>query len=256
MGRVRHMRSIARAMLVLACAVVLVGCTAAPVPTSDPTTLWSPGPCLGEVSYPELPVWELNAALPVDGVAIEYVQYEFAVGRGPGSCSGSGVQPVDAECPVQTSPAELTLDVMLGYNPDELTVSEYALGATGAIRELVTGHSANDGFFQYRMAAWHYDSQDAAEQTKIIDIVEACDGAIQDGAQVAVYEGDEPHRIAYLAGENVYLIESIRSIAPDGRVAHIDDTASGLLPAEAIAMIREWWTAQVTAYYESGSSAA
>jgi hypothetical protein len=207
------------------------------------------------VSYPDLPVWELNEILPIDGVTIEYTRTEIAVGRGPGSCSGYGVNIVEEECSVQTSRPEDTIDVMLGYLPDLLTSSEFALGATGSITEMVSGYSANDGYFEYRMTAWHYESEDAAEHTKIIDMVGACNGAIRDGDQVAVYEGDEPHRLAYLAGDNVYLIESIRNIAPDGRIAHIDDTASGLLPAQAISMIREWWTAQVTEYYSSGSPA-
>jgi hypothetical protein len=38
-------------------------------------------------------------------------------------------------------------------------------------------------------------------------------------------------------------------------VARIGDTPSGLLPAEAIATIREWWTAQVTDHYRSGTTA-
>jgi hypothetical protein len=246
--------SIERALLVVAGAVVLAGCTAAPAPTSDPTS-WSPGPCLGDVSYPELPVWELNEALPVDGVTIEYVQSELAVARGPGSCSASQVQPIEGECPVQTSRAEDTMDVMLGYSPDELTIAEFELGATGAITETVTGHAANGGVFQYRMTAWHYTSDDAAEKTKIIDIVGACDAAVRHGAEVAVYEGDEPHRVAYRAGDTIYLIESIRNIAPDGSVAHIDDTASGLLPADAIATIRDWWTTRVSDHYGSGAAA-
>jgi hypothetical protein len=247
--------SIRRVLLVvIAGAVVLAGCTAAPPPTSDPT-FWSPGPCLGNVSYPELPVWELNEALPVEGVTIEYVQSELAVARGPGSCSASQVHPIEAACPVQTSRAEDTMDVMLGYSPDELTISEFELGATGAITETVTGHAANGGVFQYRMTAWHYDSQAAAEKTKIIDIVGACDGATRDGEEVAVYEGDEPHRVAYRAGDTVYLIESIRNIAPDGSVARIDDTATGLLPANAIATIREWWTTRASDHYDSGAAA-
>ena len=248
------MNSIGRALLVVAGAALLAGCTAAPVPTSDPPS-WTPGPCLGDVSFPDLPVWELNETLPIDGVAIEYIQYELAVDRGPGSCSGSRVQPIEGDCPVQTSRAENTMDVMLGYTPDELTNAEFELGATGAITETVTGHSANDGVFQYRMTAWHYESDDAAEGTKILDIVGECEGAIRDGDEVAVYEGDEPHRIAYRAGDTVFLIESIRNIAPDGSLAHIDDTASGLLPAEAIATIREWWTGQVAGFYDSGSAA-
>ena len=250
------MRSIARALLVaVTSAWVLAGCTAGPAPTPERTTLWSPGPCLGEVSYPDLPVWELTESLPVEGVSIEYVRSEIAIGRGPGGCSSYGVNIVEDECPVQTARPEDLIDIMLGHPPDFLTSSEFARGATGAIRETVTGETVYDTFFQYRMSAWRYDSRDAAGHTKILDMVGACDGAVWGGGQVAVYEGDEPHRVAYIAGDTVYLIESIRSIAPDGRIAHIDDTGSGLLPAEAIAMIREWWTDQVTAYYGSGGSA-
>ncbi len=249
------MKSIARGLLVaVAGTAVLAGCTAAPAPTPDPTA-WSPGPCLGDVSFPDLPVWELNETLPVEGVGIEYVQVELAVARGPGSCSAPRVQPVESDCPVMTSRSEQTIDAMLGFTPDELTMSEFALGATGAISETVTGRAVGDSVFQYRMTAWHYESDDDAAQTKILDIVAACDGAIRDGDEVAVYEGDEPHRVAYRAGDTVYLIESIRNIAPDGSVAHIDDTASGLLPAEAVATIRVWWTAQVTGYYDSGAVA-
>jgi hypothetical protein len=247
------MKPIARALLAAAVAV-LAGCTVAPAPTSDPTS-WSPGPCLGEVSYPDLPVWELNETLPIKGVGIEYVQVELAVERGTGSCSAPRVQPVEGECPVLTSRSEQTMDVMLGFTPDELTMSEFGLGAVGAISETVTGHADDDGVFQYRMTAWLYESDDDAVQTKIIDIVAACDGALRDGDEVAVYEGDEPHRVAYRAGDTVFLIESIRNIAPDGSVARIGDTPSGLLPAEAIATIREWWTAQVTDHYRSGTTA-
>jgi hypothetical protein len=250
------MKLTASTIFVIVVAVLLGGCTMAPVPKPDPTTLWSPGPCIGDVSYPELRVWALNESLPIEGVAIEYVQTEIAVGRGPGSCAAPWVQPLSAECPVEISPADGNLDVMLGYTLNEITTSEYALGARGAITEVFSGYSANDGTFEYRMTAWHYASPDAAEQTKILDIVGACDGAIRDRDQVAVYEGDEPHRVAYIVDDTVYLIESLRPVARDGTVGRIQDTASGLLPAEAIAMIRTWWTEQVTAFYWSEASAA
>jgi hypothetical protein len=174
------MKAIARAMFVIVGVVMLAGCTAAPTP--DRTTLWSPGwepePCLGEVSYPELPVWELNESLPIKGVAIEGSQSGYAVDRGPGSCSAAKVEPVDAACPVLTSRPEDTMDPMLGYAPDEITSSEFELGATGAITESAIGYSANGGVFQYRMTAWHYESKEAVGRSKIMDIVGACDGAI------------------------------------------------------------------------------
>lgn len=192
--------------------------------------------------YPGLPVEELTRALPVRGVSQEFIQTELGVVRGSGACVDSGHPPLERECPVLESRSEDTIGVMLDRSPDELTTGEFAAGATVALTELVTGRTDDGSVFQFRMSAWY-----AGDSTAVLDIVAACAGAVQeqvDGIdRVAVYEGSEPHIVAFRSGPDVFLIESIRSIAPDGAVARIADTASGLLSFEAIGRIQAWWVA-------------
>lgn len=235
-------------------AVLLSGCTAtsAPDPNVTPTAAIKQ-PCLGEVGFPGLPVWELNAELPVANVGPEYIQYELAVERGPGTCADTDTSHLSYGCAVQTGPAEQTIDEMLGRSPDDLTASEFANGATAAITETVTGRTSTGGAFQYRMTAWHFPTEAETEASHIIAIVAGCDGAVVDRmADLAlVFDGDEPHVLAYREGSEVFLVESIRNLAPDGSVASIDDTESGLLPVAAVQTIREWWTAHASDYFDS-----
>lgn len=256
--RVRKMAMRTAAILVvLLVGAGLVGCTTWPIRAAlDPTPSVAPqagtdlAPCLDQLSYPNLPVWDLNASLPIEGVAIEYIQSELGMSRGDDCSATPGIRAFPRECPVWSAPSEVTIDAMLGSTPDEVTTTEFARGSTAAITETVTGHTTDGGGFQYRMSSWQYPSAEAAAGSLIPELVAACTGAVHetvDGVdRVAVYDGAEPYLIAFVSGATSYLIESIRNVTPDGTAARIRDTPTGLLPATAMKAIQEWWTSYGT----------
>lgn len=203
-------------------------------------------PCLAAVVYPNLPVWELNADLPIVGASPEYVQAEVGVIRGTADC-GLEMQARAAarDCPVPVAASPETLDSMLGSTPDAVTASEFDRGSTAAISELVTGRTADGGGYQYRLSAWQYPDEAAAHASQVPELVETCTGStIQRFGTVkarALYEGDEPYLIAFIDDATAYLIESIRNEAPDGTITKIADTPTGLLSSRAMSTIVEWW---------------
>ena len=244
--------------------LALAGCTVFPLdtvaPDPDPTgssAAGEPTPCLNTINYPELPVWELNASLPIAGVSLEYTQYELGVTRGSDCSGGPRAVAVERACPVWTAHAEQTVDAMLDSSPDTVTLTEFARGSTAAITETVTGRTDDGGSFQYRMTAWQYPSADDAKQSIVPQLVEACTGATRETVggvdRVAVYEGTEPHLVSFVDGDVSYLIESIRNISPDGTVAAISDTPSGLLPVSAIADIQAWWIRYGATHLDPGA---
>ncbi|MGN6502388.1 MAG: hypothetical protein ACTHKX_05720 [Pseudolysinimonas sp.] len=182
------------------------GCAAveprSPVPS--PTSAAS-GPCLGEVTYPDLPVQELNATLPVAGVLDDFVQYELEIERGSGPCAEPTAETSTRACPLLQSTAENTADVMLDRSPDSVTEAEFSRGATRALSETVTGRTADGGTFQYRMTAWRYEEPDAARDSFVAHLVGLCEGAVDttfaDTAATAVYAGDEPRLVTWSDGE-------------------------------------------------------
>jgi len=246
-------------------AVVLSGCSTVgdPAPTveqpdSPSRSAAKPqaGACLGDVDYPELPVWDLNQELPITGdVTPEYIQSEIAVRRGTGPCPVTHL-PVDRSCEPWEGTSEMTVDAMLGSTPDEVTMVEFSRGATMAITETVNGSLADGGSFQYRMSAWRFADSADPQNSQILDLVAGCREAEVGPDRVTVTTGAEPHRIAYREDRTVYLIESIRHVRPDGTVSRIDETASGLLPSSAMEYIERWWTAHAGAYFDEAARGA
>jgi|GEM_PF-1513504 len=216
-------------------------------PSQSPTAEASPQtPCLATVVYPNLPVWELNAELPIVGASPEYVQAEVGVIRGTADC-GLEMQARAAarDCPVPVAPSTETLDAMLGSTPDAVTASEFDRGSTAAISELVTGRTTDGGGYQYRLSAWHYPDKAAAQASQVPELVRTCTGSTtqQFGPVTAqtLYDGDEPYLIAFVDGSTAYLIESIHNKAPDGTITKIAHTPTGLLPSDAMSVIANWW---------------
>jgi hypothetical protein len=231
-----------------ALAIGLIGCAgeqAHPAANAKP-----PAPCLGRLSFPGLAVQKLNLSLPVHGIRPDYTQYEVATERGPGPCDEPG--PVARHiCPLLVARSEDTIHQQLGGTPEEVTAFEFAQGATDSLLEVVTGRTADEGAFQYRLTAWHHP--DAADDSYVIRSVEACQGMTRSsvsGAKAAtLFSGTEPYLVAYRSGQDVFLIESIRNVEFDGSVSRIRDTDSGLLSGAAIRRVRAWWTAQAAAYF-------
>lgn len=213
-----------------------------PTPRTVPS-----GNCLGAVSYPDIPVWELNPLLPIGPVAEDYVQVEYAIARGPGVCvpSKANIAP-PAVCTVLSGESAVTLDRMLGTTTDDITEAEFASGARAMVTELVSGKLA-DGVssFQYRMTAYSYEFAGEARKSPLLDRVSSCDGIRDetgsgDRRYVAVDQGDT-HLIATHVASTVVLIEAIDQIAPDGSRSTIPTTASGRLPTAAFRAIEEWF---------------
>ncbi|MGN6502470.1 MAG: hypothetical protein ACTHKX_06155 [Pseudolysinimonas sp.] len=243
------MRRALGAVLVFALALGLIGCTpgaeALPAETPPPSAA-----CLGKLSFPALAVQKLNLALPVHGIRPEFTQYEVATKRGDGPCAPPG--PIARHvCPLPVSPTEETVRHQVGATPEEVTGFEFAFGATESILELVTGRTADQGTFQYRLTAWHHEGD--VDDSYVIRVVEACQGmsrsTVSGPRAATVFSGTEPYLVAYTAGQDVFLIESIRDVGFDGSVSRIRDTDSGLLPAAAIKKVRAWWTAHAAAYF-------
>lgn len=196
--------------------------------------------------YPDLPVWELNAELPIGGVSPEYIQAEVGVIRGTADCGiGMQARALPRDCPVPRAPSTATIDSMLGTTPDAITTSEFLRGSTAAISELVTGRTSDGGGYQYRLSAWQYPNDEVARSSQVPDLVRTCTGAVSQHLvatdAVVLYDGEEPYLLAFVDGSTSYLIESIRNEAPDGSVTRIADTPTGLLPADAIDVIGDWW---------------
>jgi hypothetical protein len=230
----------------------LTGCVGESTP--NVTDAAAAGACLGDVFYPGLPVEQLTRSLPVRDVTAEFVQTELGVLRGPGPCVAPAPRPLARDCPVVESRSEDTIGVMLDRSSDDLTAGEFTLGATIALTELVTGRTADGSAFQFRMSAWN------GLETNVLDIVTACNGSVVERVggidRVAVYTGDEPHIVAFQMNECVFLIESIRGVAPDGSVARIPDTASGLLSTAAIGRIQEWWVHYASGVFDDAAAFA
>ncbi|TXK16309.1 hypothetical protein [Homoserinibacter sp. GY 40078] len=228
--------------------IALAGCTATTTPEPEqPSNSARSGPenCLGPVSYPELRVWDLNESLPVRDVGIEHTQWEVAIPRGEGCVDVPQVQVRSQPCPVVKGPGDEIAEILLGSPRDGVTRSEFARGSVGTVTELVTGYASGGEWFTYRMSAWRYESEALAAESRILAMVAACvdsvDEEVRGVPRAAVYEGDEPHRVAFRVDETVYLIESLRTLDDGGAEAQIVDTASGLLPASAIGEIQDWW---------------
>jgi hypothetical protein len=226
----------------------LVGCAGEPGhPAADAKP---PAPCLGRQDFPGLPMQKLNVSLPVHGIRPDYTQYEVATQRGSGPCDPPG--PVARHiCPLLVSRSEDTIGHQLGGTPEEVTEFEFAQGATDSLLEVVTGRTADQGAFQYRVTAWHHP--DDTDESYVIRAVETCQGMTRSsvsGARAAtLFSGDEPYLVAYRSGPDVFLIESIRNVEFDGSISRLRDTDSGLLPGAAIKRVRAWWTTQAAAYF-------
>jgi hypothetical protein len=241
-------RGVLVAATACALALGLLGCT--PGAEAAPADTPAPAGCLGRLSFPGLPVQKLNLSLPVTGIRPDGTQYEVATERGEGPCAPPG--PIARRvCPLPVSPTEETVHHQLGTTPEEVTGFEFALGATDSLVELVTGRTADQGTFQYRLSAWHHP--DDGSDSYVIRVVEACQGMTRSsvsGTKAAtVFSGSEPYLVAYRSGPDVFLIESIRDVAFDGSVSRIRDTDSGLLPGAAIKRVRTWWTTYAAAYF-------
>jgi hypothetical protein len=246
------MKALGSAVATLVALATLAGCTAAEAPSPEPSPTSSAGePCLGEVTYPDLPVQELNAKLPIAGVLDDFVQYELAIKRGAGACAEPIAETAQRSCPLLQSTSENTADVMLDRSPDRVTEAEFARGATQALSETVTGRTVDGGAFQYRVTAWRYGDPDTARDSFVTDLVGLCEGSVKatfGGVEaIAVYAGDEPRLVTWSKGSVVMLYESIENVAPNGVVGRITDTDSGLLPDDAVALIHDWWTEHAAA---------
>lgn len=230
----------------------------APTPDSSAT-----GQCLGPVSYPNLPAWELNALLPVGEVAEDYVQVEYAMDRGGGLCettTSSDAVLLNA-CAVLSGESQNTIDLMLGTTTDAITEGEFAGGARAMVTELVSG-KLSDGVssFQYRMTAYSYSLQGEARGSALLDRVASCKGVRDmsgagDRRYVAVDQGDT-HLVATHFGTTVVLIEVIDQLGADGSRRTIPTTASGRLPTEAVLVIEDWWIPRVSEFFAKKSPAA
>lgn len=204
--------------------------------------------CVTLGPYPELPVHELNARLPIKDVDHSYVQSELLLHRGPGQCESRSANPIWPECEAVTGSSEILTETVLWRNGDELVTELFAAGAVSFLTEDVTGKTKQGNIFRYRITAVMYDSADAAAKSPVFDIVEKCDRLARElhlgFERLVLRSGSEPFFITYQDDYRVLIIESAIVESASGS---IPDTPSGLLPMNAINIIDEWWRTQVRA---------
>lgn len=224
----------------------------APSPAMPSPTQTAPGQdagaCLGEVSYPELDVQELNLSLPVPDVLADFVQAELLIEKGEGACdiSPAALGAFEPECEPLTSSQQDSLNVMLWSGADALTEAMFAAGADRALSETITGYSGTtNNTFMYRMTAWRFDGLSDYRKTPVWATLAACDDAVREtflGAErLVLRDGDEIAIVASYSEDHLYLIESIRPLTPDGEPLRFSGTGSGLLPTNALNTVFTWW---------------
>jgi len=232
----------------------LAACSAAPGPTpvtTSPTVLASESPapdagtCLDVEPYPDVPVHELNATLPVDALDAGFSQSELQLWRGDTSaCGGSIPTPIVAACSVTEIDFQNPTPIILWRGADQLAAAIFAEGATGMLYEEVSGGTTYGGVFRYQLTAWRYPTEAAAAESGLFDLVTDCGGTptdLQGLPALALAQGGDPFLVAYRVGAYVYTVDN--RIGPDENgVEHpLADTETGRLPAQALSTIATWW---------------
>lgn len=232
--------------------------TQPPSPTASSTPSAAGEGCIGDIEYPELPVSDVNASLPLDGIEPDFTRAELLVRRSSGECKTANAIPSsESACAVLTGPSESNINVMLGRNSDDVLADQFAAGAVSAISETVTGR-ARDGEFTYRMSAWDFGDEGTAKSAPVLSALATCPSLQSQGIAgyevLVISDGDEPSAVLFRGEQFVFLIESIRRVGVDGSEARLSTTASGLLPFSAVATIVEWWVDVAPRALEDGTA--
>jgi len=195
--------------------------------------------------YPDVPVHELNATLPVDALDAGFSQSELQLWRGDTSaCGGSIPTPIVAACSVTEIDFQNPTPIILWRGADQLAAAIFAEGATGMLYEEVSGGTTYGGVFRYQLTAWRYPTEAAAAESGLFDLVTDCGGTptdLQGLPALALAQGGDPFLVAYRVGAYVYTVDN--RIGPDENgVEHpLADTETGRLPAQALSTIATWW---------------
>jgi hypothetical protein len=225
--------------------VALGGCTeerplendrSLPQPLSTPSS-----PCAVSGDGPELPTWEINETLPIEGVDISYVARSRLVEAGGGPCAEGPADAVVDECLVVSGPYESASDVQLWRPAEAFAEQEIAAGARRIVSEDLTGHTLDDETFHWRAIAVEYPDPAAVRTSPAWGVIDACEdlrsGRLRDG-DVSLWEGDEPFLAATIDASTLYIVETW---IPTDDIAALDDTESGLPPADAVSAILTWF---------------
>ncbi|MFE6720175.1 hypothetical protein ACFVDU_21670 [Streptomyces albidoflavus] len=196
-------------------------------------------------AYPELPVYEVNARLPVKDIDIAYTQAELRLSRGKGRCDPAPSAALRPECePVVGAPEEAS-EIVLWREGDDFARQLFADGAESFLTEGMTGRTTAGQAFRYRLTAVTYGSPGAAAKSPLFKTVRACDPEEEEflgSPRSVLRQGDEPFLVAHRQGRHIVLIETRTGGKKTDR---LPDTASGLLPSAAVNMLDEWWRARV-----------
>jgi hypothetical protein len=225
--------------------MVLGGCTeqrllendrSTPAPSSSPS-----GPCALTTDGPELPTWSINETLPIEGLDVSFVARSRLVEAAGGPCPDGPADAVADECRVVSGQYESVSDLRLWRAGDAFAAQEIAAGARSIVSEDLTGYTLDDETFHWRAIAVEYPDPAAAQASPAWGVIDACDdlrsGRLRDGA-VSLWEGDEPFLAATIDASTLYIVETW--ITTDG-IAALDDTESGLPPADAVSTILAWF---------------
>ncbi|MDC0772877.1 hypothetical protein POF73_39290 [Streptomyces sp. HD] len=200
--------------------------------------------CIVTEAYPELPLYDVNARLPVKDVDAAYTQAELRLSRGTGKCDPSSASPVWRECEAISGSPEASVETVLWRDGEDMARELFARGAESLLTEDMTGRTSKGNAFRYRLTAVGYDGSDAAAKSPVFEIVKKCQPSKETLLgldRFVLRKGGEPFLVAYQDGSRVLLIETRTGDSPSDR---LPDTKSGLLPAKAVDMLGEWWRTQ------------
>lgn len=242
--RVLRRRSPFVACAVTSLALVLSGCTEQRLLENDRTPEPSPsrsGTCARLVlDQPELPAWEINETLPIKDVDVAFTQRELRFEAGGGPCADDPAVAVVDECRLVAGLYDPGSDLILWRGAFAFADQEIAAGARHILAEEVTGRTVDDETFHWRAVAVEYPDSAVATASPAWNIINACDDLQLDQVYsdaASLSEGDEPYLVAKIVGSTLYLVETW--IGTEDK-APLDDTESGLPPADAVGKMMTW----------------
>jgi hypothetical protein len=233
-------RALPAALGAVATAALLAGCWPDPTPDATPTGVaLTPPPvidlptpavgavCISEVTAPDMPIWELSAALPVEGLDGSGIEALRAYERGAGPCSADVGAPTRDEC----RPGAPLNGTSLWRPAERITELAFADGATRSVIAEVDARLEDDDAVSYRLRAWSYPDTEAAEGSALYALLDGCEpSTLTAGAAEArtLAAGDQPYVALFHVEHVVYLVE--------GRLESSDG-----LPAPVMSHLVERW---------------
>ncbi|MBE1877941.1 hypothetical protein [Myceligenerans pegani] len=238
-------RPLAVAAAVALAVAVVGGCTvhglserAEPMPRVTPSPS-PPDPCWVMAEAPGLAAWEVNEALPIDGVDVTHRQLEVLIEAGSGSCDAEPAEAVVEPCRPVSGPYDDVEGIHLWRDSEAFFEQEIASGARRILSESFDGYTEGGATFHWRAIAVEYEYPSESWASPAWAAIVGCADMRRDELGtgiVSLGQGDEPFLAATTEGSTVYIVETWLASDADS----LPDTETGLPSADAVRMLLAW----------------